>query len=405
MKGQRGPAAILWVLWMTYGSFYFCRTNISVALPGIELEFGFTKADLGWVLASLKVAYAIGQLINGQLAERYSARVLLAVGMFASAGLNVLFGFGTAVYFWLFVWATNGYAQALGWTPVMRVAANWIPASKRGTQIGILGTSYQVVAALTFVVSGLAAESYGWRGAMWVPAVLFALSGVHTLWLLRDKPTAPASGEERTLEPQLHSFSKNIVNVLNNPALWSLALALGLLNATRYGFLDWGLSHVKEMQETGVGKAAFKYAVLPIGGIAGAYLSGWLSDRWLKGRRTPVVCAQLVLLGVMTLVYGRVVQWGTVPVVATLAVVGFLIFGAQVLLVGTLPVDLARPGTAAASVGFVNCMGYVGASASDVVTGRLVVEHGWQVAVFCWAAYSLVAALAAALLWNARPQS
>jgi sugar phosphate permease len=361
---------------------------------------------LGWVLASLKMAYAAGQLVNGQLAERYSARVLLAIGMFTSALLNVLFGFGTAVYFWLFVWASNGYAQSLGWTPVMRVAVNWIPVGERGTKVGILGTSYQVVAALTFVISGLAAENYGWRGALWGPAVLFAISGVHTLFFLKERPEQSLDGRDLASVPQgTHSFARNIKSVLNNPALWALALALGLLNATRYGFLDWGLSHVKEVQDTGVGKAALKYAVLPLGGILGAFLSGWLSDRFLGGRRSPVVCVMLVLLGVLTLVYNNVASQGTLPVVLTLACVGFLIYGAQVLLVGTLPVDLARPGTAAASVGFVNCMGYVGASASDVVTGRLVVSHGWEVAVFCWAAYAFLAALAAALLWNARPHA
>ena len=88
MQRQRGANTTLWVLWMTYGWFYLCRTNISAALPGIEQEFGFTKAQLGWVLAALKLAYAAGQLINGQLAERYSARVLLAIGMFTSAALN-----------------------------------------------------------------------------------------------------------------------------------------------------------------------------------------------------------------------------------------------------------------------------------------------------------------------------
>ena len=34
----RGENAVLWVLWATYGSFYFCRTNISSALPGSELN-------------------------------------------------------------------------------------------------------------------------------------------------------------------------------------------------------------------------------------------------------------------------------------------------------------------------------------------------------------------------------
>ncbi len=43
--GQAAPGTnlVIWVLWLTYGSFYFCRTNIAAALPGIELELGFTK--------------------------------------------------------------------------------------------------------------------------------------------------------------------------------------------------------------------------------------------------------------------------------------------------------------------------------------------------------------------------
>ena len=402
MQPQRGTATILWVLWMTYGSFYFCRTNISAALPGIEQEFGFTKAELGWVLASLKITYAAGQLINGQLAERYSPRVLLALGMFGSAGLNVLFGFGTAVYFWLFVWASNGYAQSLGWTPVMRVATNWIPLEKRGTLFGVLGTSYQVVAALTFVIAGLSAEHLGWRGAFWLPAGLFLLSGLHTLWLLRAEPPAANGRIDASRRREPHSFARNLRLVLTNPALWLLALALGLLNANRYGFLDWGLTHVKEIQRTGVGTAAMKYAVLPLGGVAGAFLSGWVSDRWFGGRRTPVVSSLLMLLGLLTLTYNQVVHLGTWPVILTLGFVGFVIYGAQVLLVGTLPVDLARPGTAAASVGFVNGMGYAGASMSDIITGQLVVSYGWTVAVRWWAGCALLAGLLAALLWNAR---
>ena len=35
--------------------------------------------------------------------------------MFGSAALNAIFGFSTGFYFLLFVWATNGYCQSLGW--------------------------------------------------------------------------------------------------------------------------------------------------------------------------------------------------------------------------------------------------------------------------------------------------
>src|ERR1044072_1890636 len=137
-------AGVLWVLWLTYGSFYFCRNNLAVALPGIQTELGYTKSELGSILMALKLTYGLGQFINGQLAERISPRRLLAVGMFGSAMLNVLFGLETFFYFLLFVWASTGYAQPLGWTPTMRVTANWFPAIRRGHAIGLIGTGYQL---------------------------------------------------------------------------------------------------------------------------------------------------------------------------------------------------------------------------------------------------------------------
>ena len=179
---------VLWVLWATYGSFYFCRINLAAALPGIEQEFGFTKSQMANVLIALKVAYGIGQFINGQLADRVSPRRMLSIGMVMSAGLNVLFGAGAAIWFFGFVWALNGYSQSFGWTPTMRVAADWLPAQARGKSIGIIGTGYMVGASLAYVVSGYAADAFGWRGALYVPAAILLLSCAHMLILLQDKP-------------------------------------------------------------------------------------------------------------------------------------------------------------------------------------------------------------------------
>ncbi|MDZ4405693.1 MFS transporter [Prosthecobacter sp.] len=394
---------VLWVLWLTYGSFYFCRNNLSVALPGIQEELGYTKSQMGTVLMVLKLAYGAGQFINGQMAEHWQPRKLLALGLLASAALNVVFGWMTALYFLTFVWACNGYVQALGWPPTMRVAANWFPPLQRGRAIGIIGTGYQLCGALTFVVAGWAAERFGWRGALYVPAVLVSISAVHMLVFLKEKPAA-----EHALEDMEHatamanrSLRENLVVTLTNPALWLVAVALCLLDACRYGFTDWGVTHLKEVQNASVGTAAFKYAVLPFGGIAGAYLSGWATDRFFKGRRAPVICILLFALGLLALAYDSVIHWGMLPSVAILFCIGFCIFGPQVLLVGTLPVDLARRGTAAAAVGFVNFMGYMGAAAGDKLTGRLAEDYGWPTAVRFWAACAFAGSLVIACLWKA----
>ena len=404
-----GEALTVWVLWLTYGAFYFCRSNTSAAIPGMQGELKLSKDEIGTILAALKIAYGVGQFINGQLADRFSSRRLLALGLLASAALNVIFGLGTGFYFLLFVWAANGYFQSLGWPPCMRVAANWFPVERRGRNIGIVGTGYQLTGALTFVVSGLAAEYLGWRFAFYIPAGILVASCLHMLLFLRESP--PGKGERPTAalpdgagvpapSTRWRSFLQTLLLTLSNPTLWFLALSLGLLNACRFGFTDWGIAHLEEVQGKGLTGNALKYAVLPLGGMAGALAAGWASDRFFASRRAPVICVLLVLLSLLAYSYNSVVLLGPRWTVLTLALVGFTIFGPQVLLVGTAPVDLARRGTPAAAVGFVNFMGYMGGSVGDKVTGFLAQHRSWEVSVNFWAGCALAAAFFAALLWN-----
>ena len=328
-----GENATIWTLWLTYGAFYFCRQNLSTAVPGMKLSvaeggLGLTPDQVGWILASLKIAYGLGQLVNGQLSERVPPRVMLAVGMFGSAALNLLFGFSTGFYFLLFVWAINGYCQSLGWTPCIRVAANWIPVARRGHAIGIIGTGYQITLGLTFVIASQAAELLGWRGALYVPAILLALAGVFMLVFLRESPDhqRTGTGDDVHRSPLVAplSFSEGLYWTLFNPTLWLLGLSLGLLNACRYGFLDWGVTHLMETRDVRVGKAGLQFFVIAIGAVAGSYLAGWATDRLFGGRRGPVICVLMAILGCLSLVYDAAVQSSIVGSMLLLVVIGFL---------------------------------------------------------------------------------
>ncbi|MBX9789069.1 MAG: MFS transporter [Pirellulales bacterium] len=411
-----GEQMTVWSLWLIYGAFYFCRTNLSAAVPGMQqpLDAGGLGLDgdqTGTILAALKLTYGIGQLLNGQFAERVSPRRLLAVGMFGSAALNVLFGFSTGFYFLLFVWATNGYCQSLGWPPTVRVVGNWVPILRRGKALGIIGTGYQVTLGLTYFVAGQSVDWLGWRGAVLVPASVLAAAAIFMLFCLRDEPsehTATHSGHAALVGTVASRapLGTTLRLTFTNPALWLLGLALGLLNACRYGFLDWGVSHLVEVQNAAVSKATLNYVVLAIGAVAGSFLTGWATDRFLGGRRAPVICLLLVLLSGLTLLYERAATTSVPATVGLLVAIGFCIYGPQVLLVGTAPADMARHGTAAAAAGFVNFIGYMGAALGDRVTGHYkMAEHGgWQVAIYIWAGWALAAAVVTLLLWTAAPR-
>ena len=114
--------------------------------------------------------------------------------------------------------------------------------------------------------------------------------------------------------------------------------------------------------------------------------------------------AMLFALAALVIGYDSIVRTNAVASVITLALIGALIFGPQVLLVGTTPVDLARRGTAAAACGFVNFFGYLGAAAGDQITGHLVDRYDWQAALWFWAACAFLAGVVVAPLWSATRQ-
>jgi sugar phosphate permease len=111
----------------------------------------------------------------------------------------------------------------------------------------------------------------------------------------------------------------------------------------------------------------------------------------------------LAAVGVLTLAYRGIVDLGAAPTVVVLALVGFCLYAAHILLVGTAAQDFARRGATAAAAGFVDFMGHVGAFSGDVVTGWALRRYGWGGAIAWWAFAGFVAAALVATLWRARP--
>ena len=134
---------MFWFMWITYASFYLCRVNISIAMPKIMEEYGLTKSEMGLILSSLFLLYAIGQFINGQLGDKLNSRKIITLGLLSSAILNVVFGFNTGILIiMIIIWGLNGYFQSMGWGPTVKAMANWFPVRIRGRISGLLGTSY-----------------------------------------------------------------------------------------------------------------------------------------------------------------------------------------------------------------------------------------------------------------------
>lgn len=81
-----------------YLFFYTGRQTFGFAIPGLKEEFGFSSAALGWVSAALLWAYAVGQAINGNLADKYGGRRIMTAGAVLSCGANWIASFATGFF-------------------------------------------------------------------------------------------------------------------------------------------------------------------------------------------------------------------------------------------------------------------------------------------------------------------
>lgn len=402
-------------VWITYSTFYLCRVNMSIAIPGIMKEFGYSKTTMGAILTALFITYAIGQFVNGQLGDKFGARKFISFGLLISGVLNLIFGFSSTITAMMFIWGLNGYFQSMGWGPSVKTVANWFPVKKRGKIGGLLGTSYQIGNAYSWALAGFVVGLLGWRWAFWIPGIIAILSAIQ--WYIRGK-NAPEEVGLPTIEEEIErketvfevredqhlGFSYTLRTVLTNPRIWVVGFGLFSLNIVRYGFASWAPTYMFEVQKASISTAAYKAIAIPVAGCLGAIFAGWITDRFFQSRRAPVATVMLLLLGLSAWLFPRIPAGRWVLSLICLLIVGFMTYGPHVLMVGIIPMDFATRKAASSATGFIDCMGYIGAALTGVGTGWLVDKYNWNATFYFWVAGAFIAALLMASLWNYKPK-
>lgn len=401
-------------VWITYGTFYLCRVNMSIAIPGIMKEFGYSKTALGAILTCLFIAYAIGQFINGQLGDKFGARKIISFGLLISGVLNIIFGFTSAITAMMLIWGLNGYFQSMGWAPSVKTVANWFPPEKRGKMSGLLGTTYQIGNAYSWALAGFIVGLLGWRWAFWIPAGIVILSAIH--WYIRGR-NAPEEVGLPTIEEEANNnftnvqirkdhhlgFAHTLNAVLKNPKIWTVALGLFCLNIVRYGFMGWAPTYMFEVQKATISIAAYKAIAIPVAGSLGAIFAGWASDRFFQSRRAPISAIMLFALGISAWLYPVIPAGNWALSLFCLLVIGFMTYGPHVLMVGTVAMDFGTRKAASSAAGFIDCFGYIGAALTGVGSGWLIDNYGWNASFYFWVFGALVAAVLMTLLWKHKP--
>ena len=387
-----------------YALYYVIRKNLSIAMPLLG-EIGVSKVQLGAFLTCGGIVYGVGRFLNGIVADRNSARKVMALGLAICALVNVAFGcsdyivgaLGAArpvvALAWTMgvLWILNSYFQGMGVGPCIKTLPQWFPPEELSTKQSIWNLSHSVGAGAVFALCGwfLIPAFHSWRLCFIVPAAIALGGAVAVLFLFRDSPAdmgfpAVLKTSAKALEtPEEKAAYKAYVreHVFGNPRVWTIAVADFFVYTVRFAALDWGIVLLMETKGLTLAQATTLCFVFEVvGGNCGMVVAGWATDRFFDSRahRTSVFC----MLGAAV----SIAAFWLVPASAPIAVkllpfmaIGFFIYGPQALL-GVATTQQATPRAAGVAGGFVGIFSYASTVLSGIGFGYIAQRWGWSVA-------------------------
>jgi OPA family glycerol-3-phosphate transporter-like MFS transporter/OPA family sugar phosphate sensor protein UhpC-like MFS transporter len=371
-----------------YATFYFVRSNLSIAMPLMMQQLGITKEKFGLYLTLFGVLYGVSKFFNGFLADRTNARAFMAVALFISALLNICFGCSTAVLALGIFWMLNGWFQGMGFPPCARLMANWFPPKQFATKFSIWNISHNVgsigiLLICGFLVSGnlFAAD---WRLCFFVPSAIAVVIAILLWFMLPDTPPSVGLPEfEGTHvdlpEKKSHEDFKAFLwqQVFCNKYIWLLAMGNFFVYAIRYGVFNWGPTMLLEVRHIKILHASWMIAGFELFGAAGALLGGWVTDRFLGGRAARACVIYMALACVCVLLLWKIQTQSELLITGLLCATGFFVYGPQCLL-AIACANLATKRAAATAIGLTSIFGYASTVLSGWGLGFVVQNYGWN---------------------------
>jgi ACS family glucarate transporter-like MFS transporter len=388
---------------------YLLRNNLSVAIPSIRQEFGFSNAELGWILGSFNFAYAIFQIPGGIFGELYGPRRALTIIAVSWGVLTFLTGFAPALMAASVMGAMIslvvvrfllGVANAPLFPVYAGTVANWFPVGQWAFPNAVGSVGLTLGQAMLGPLVTLLIVKFGWRESFYLLAPLGVLAGAWWYWYGRDTPAEHRAVNKAEVEliTREHPPVSSAVprgewrKTLVQKDVLLLACSYFCMNYVFYMFANWLFVYLVEARGFSLLQSGWLYALPFVTGAAFAAVGGLTCDslcrrigaRW--GCRLPAISG-LVFVAVF-LVAGA---YSINPYVAVMML--SLCFGFTQFTEGAFwsaSTYAAGPHTATAT-GVMNTGGNAAGFLAPVV-GMMVDQLGWLATLASGSAFALTGA-------------
>ena len=384
---------------------YLDRVCMGTAAPTIMREFGLDKIAMGWSVSAFNWAYAIFQVPGGWMADRYGARLILAVALAwwsvftAATGASVNAG-SLMVTRFLF-----GVGEAAAFPASSRAVVRWLPVDQRGFGQGVQHAGSRLGAAVAPALVVYLLTRTTWRWVFCLFGCAGAVLSFFWLWFYRNTPSEHPDVNDEELNligPATSAPVKRRVKVpwrqiTRSRDLWFLSAMYFCYGWVLWMYLFWLPTYLVEARhfnqlKMGLG-ASLPLLAATATNVAGGWISDRLSRRWNDLRRgrlaVSVIGFGIAAIGLLPGVLSQDALTGLLCLTLALA-------GLELTVAVSWAIALDIGGDFSGSVsGVMNTLGNLGGALSAVVIGYLATRMGWNWPFLIASAMCLTAAFLA----------
>lgn len=286
-------ALLVAFMWVAYFLNYADRQAVFSMTGSLKADLEMTDTQLGLIGAIFLWVYAFGCPVAGQLADRFSKRLLVVISLVIWSLVTVATGFAGTAVMMLGLRAAMGISESLFMPTAIALTANAHPPERRSRAIAVLTTAQIAGTVAGSWFGGWMADRGEWRAAFFILGIVGVLYAVPYFLFLRkvdENPTEIVKTSGRSLAAAvLTKIPTFLVLCLVFPVF---VFGLWLL----YGWLPTFLREKFELTQADAAFNATVYlqATTAVGLLGGGVLADVLYRR-TKASRLWLMTASLIL--------------------------------------------------------------------------------------------------------------
>jgi predicted MFS family arabinose efflux permease len=270
---------VLGILIVVYTFNFIDRQILSILIEPIKAELGLSDTAIGLLTGfAFALFYATMGIPIARIADRSNRRNLIAISLTVWSGMTALSGMAQNFWQLLVCRIGVGVGEAGCSPPAHSIIADYYPAHRRATALGIYALGIPIGIMFGMFAGGWINEFFGWRIAFFVVGVPGLLLALIVRFTLREPPRGMAEG---LVEQQSIPTLRETLDALwQSRTFKHLAFGSALTAFVGYGMITWVPAFLIRSHGLGTGEAGtWLGLILGIPGGIGIVLGGFLSDR------------------------------------------------------------------------------------------------------------------------------